>query len=120
LIWRFFVQYRQGVNTHDPIQCTKCGKCCLADMNAYVTPDDLQRWKRENRHDILHIMENEHAIWAGDHFISSIDGRYLHGCPFLKWEGGLYACSIYETRPQMCRDYQPGSSELCPQWKLFK
>jgi Fe-S-cluster containining protein len=53
----------------------------------------------------------------GDHLVSSEDGHYLHGCPFLTWEGDHSFCAIYNTRPQVCRDYQPGSSELCPQFK---
>ncbi|HON38573.1 MAG: YkgJ family cysteine cluster protein [Desulfomonilia bacterium] len=97
-------------------ECSRCGMCCLADMIAYVTPEDLNRWKRENRQDILHIIENEQAVWLGDHFISSRTGRPIYGCPFLEMKDGLFACSIYETRPRVCRDYQPGSSELCSLW----
>jgi Fe-S-cluster containining protein len=85
-------------------------------MIAYVKQEDLNRWNSEGRQDILHIIENERAVWVGDHLISSRDGRYIHGCPFLKWEGDLCTCTIYETRPMVCRDYEPGSSELCPQW----
>ncbi|HPW68464.1 MAG: YkgJ family cysteine cluster protein [Desulfomonilia bacterium] len=96
--------------------CSRCGKCCLADMIAYVTSEDLDRWKREDRQDILHIIENEQAVWLGDHFISSRTGRPIYGCPFLEMKDGLFACSIYETRPRVCRDYRPGSSQICPLW----
>jgi len=95
----------------------RCGRCCITDMIAYVTQEDLRRWRAENRQDILHIIENEHAVWVGDHFISSLDGRYIHGCPFIMWDGDVCSCSIYETRPKVCRDYQAGSSELCSYWK---
>ncbi len=114
------MRYTGGVKVHEATPCKRCGKCCLADMIAYTEQEDIDRWKREGRKDILHIIENEHAIWVGDHLISSEDGRYIHGCPFLKWEGDLCSCTIYETRPRVCRDYEPGSSELCPQWQAVK
>ncbi|MFA5179768.1 MAG: YkgJ family cysteine cluster protein [Syntrophales bacterium] len=97
--------------------CHCCGKCCLADFIAYVRDEDILRWKKEGRTDILSVIENEHAMWVGDHLISAVDGRYLHGCPFLTWEKDRSACSIYETRPAVCRNYVPASSEICPQWK---
>jgi Fe-S-cluster containining protein len=98
------------------LECSRCGKCCLADMIAYVTSEDLNRWKKENRQDILHIIENEQAVWMGDHFVSSRTGRPIYGCPFLEVKDDLFTCSIYGTRPGVCRDYRPGSSQICPMW----
>lgn len=116
LIGRRAGEYNLEVNPSGEIACKRCGTCCLADMVAYVTEKDLERWRAEGRADILHILENEQAFWAGDHFISAKDGRVLFCCPFLAWEGGVASCSIYETRPEVCRNYRPGSSEICPQW----
>ena len=99
------------------VSCRRCGKCCLADFAAYVKEEDLQRWEREGRKDILSVIDREHAVWAGDHLISAADGRYLHGCPFLVWEGGHTACGIYATRPAVCRNFLPASAEICPQWR---
>lgn len=97
--------------------CRRCGKCCLADFCAYITPEDMKRWHDEGRQDILAIIERERAVWMGDHLISSADGHYLRGCPFLAWEDDHCSCAIHATRPRTCRDYQPGSSEICPQFK---
>ena len=99
------------------IVCRRCGKCCLANLIAFVTDEDWERWRREGRDDIFRITAHEHAIWVGDHLISSDDGRYLHGCPFLMWEEDHYTCTIYETRPAVCRAYKPGSSEICSQFQ---
>jgi Fe-S-cluster containining protein len=101
-------------------ECRRCGKCCLADFIAYVTQissEDQERWRREGRQDILSVIQKEHAVWVGDHFISSDDGRYIHGCPFLAWEGDHATCTIYETRPEICRRYKPASSEICSQYR---
>lgn len=97
-------------------RCTHCGKCCLSNLSFYVKDADIERWKLQNREDILHIIENCQAVWAGDHFVSARDGTFLHGCPFLEWDGGIYNCSIYGTRPRVCRDYRPGSSKICSQY----
>ena len=99
-------------------KCQRCGKCCLANCLSFATEEDLARWRQQGREDILHVIENTHAVWAGDHLISNEDGHYLHGCPFLNWEGDHYACAIYETRPSVCRNYQPGSSLICPLYML--
>jgi len=102
------------------LTCRRCGKCCLVDFIAYVTPEDIERWHLEDRKDILTVIEREHAVWMGDHLISSQDGHYLHGCPFLSWEGEHSSCEIYSTRPRVCRQYKPGSSEICSLFMLQK
>ncbi|MBN2567994.1 MAG: YkgJ family cysteine cluster protein [Deltaproteobacteria bacterium] len=96
--------------------CMRCGKCCLSNLFFYITDDDIERWKREGRKDILHIIENRQAVWGGDHFVSARDGTFMHGCPFLEWKDGRHSCSIYQTRPRVCRDYLPGSSKICSQY----
>jgi Fe-S-cluster containining protein len=96
--------------------CERCGKCCLADFIAYVRDEDIDRWHREGRDDILQMIRREHALWMGDHLVCADDGRYLRGCPFLAFEETQHRCSIYATRPRVCRDYRPGSSEICPKF----
>lgn len=96
--------------------CNRCGKCCLTNFIAYATEEDVSRWRRENRQDILRVIEHDHLIWVGDHMISADDGHYAMGCPFLYPNRDHWLCSIYETRPGVCRAYEPGSSELCAQW----
>lgn len=82
-----------------------------------IEDEDRLRWLSEKRDDIIHILENESPVWMGDHLISSKTGKPIHSCPFLRWESGISSCVIYESRPKVCREFLPGSSELCP---LFK
>lgn len=93
--------------------CRRCGRCCATDLSAWTTDVDRARWAREGRHDILHVLENESPVWAGDRLVSARTGRTLGPCPFLSWEGALAACAIYETRPAVCRSFRPGSSPFC-------
>jgi Fe-S-cluster containining protein len=50
--------------------------------------------------------------------VSTKTGEYPRECHFLFSKGKEWLCSIYETRPSVCREYHPGSSELCPQWNI--
>ncbi|MGQ9844576.1 MAG: YkgJ family cysteine cluster protein, partial [Spirochaetota bacterium] len=79
---------------------------------------DFIRWRDEGRYDILHIIRNEGSIWVGDHLISSRNGHSIQRCPFLIMDdNGLYSCTIYETRPAVCRNFEPGVSRMCPQYE---
>ncbi|MCU0846351.1 MAG: YkgJ family cysteine cluster protein [Spirochaetes bacterium] len=94
-------------------ECARCGNCCRSDMIAYVTDGDMKRWTGENRLDILQSIENSERIWAGDRIIDS-RGRRLETCSFLRAGDSGHYCGIYGTRPDICRNFMPASSELCP------
>lgn len=104
----------------EPVSCRQCGRCCFVDMAAYAEQSDFDRWHAEKRQDILDAIERHHLVWAGDRMISSETGALPKECSFLYNEGNKWLCSIYETRPKVCREYQPGSSELCAQFKNIK
>jgi len=106
----------QENNKTPTITCKRCGKCCLS-VFVPVTDEDLERWKREGKQEIFRAMEHSKSVWAGDIIISSENGKILFTCPFLRCEGTYYTCTIYEDRPTVCRQYKPGSSELCSQYK---
>lgn len=104
----------------EPVSCQQCGKCCFVDFAAYIEQSDFDRWRAENRQDIIDHIENHHLIWAGDRLVSTQTGESPKECSFLYNEGDKWLCSIYETRPLVCRSYQPGSSELCSQFNNKK
>lgn len=101
------------------ITCRRCGNCCHVDVAAYVTLEDIQRWQKEGRQDILaHVYDNDVALSGGgvvNRFGSNIR-TCLMSCVYLKWHGSLASCEIYETRTKVCRSFVPGSSDLCPQY----
>jgi Fe-S-cluster containining protein len=98
-------------------QCLQCGTCCLAGGLALIQLEDMNRWKSEFRHDILRVIENYDPLWVGDHMINARTGKEIMGCPFLISTEKGFLCSIYETRPLTCREYEPGSSHICKQWR---
>ncbi len=96
------------------VACRRCGACCLVHFAAYVTDEDIARWHREGRDDILLILQKDEPVWAGDRLVSAGRCSALQRCPFLRMRDAQASCTIYETRPRTCRDYTPGSSKLCP------
>ena len=97
----------------EDVHCKRCGFCCQAHVGMLVSHEDILRWRREGRDDILRLIENAEIVYGRD---GLGDGEYLIDCPFLISEGDLAACAIYDARPQVCRDFRPGS-ERCSQTK---
>lgn len=90
-------------------ECVQCGRCCM-DYGGFLsaTDEDIVRWKREGRHNILEkvkIIRSGERVIAAELWFNPISGREYIYCPFLKREGNRTKCLIYETRPQVCRDY---------------
>lgn len=88
--------------------CGECGLCCInygGEMHVYE--EDLLRWRQEKETKILarlRVLNNEAATWQ------SVDGEKEEGpCHWLTNEGG-YRCSIYQTRPLVCRHFANGGS----------
>lgn len=93
--------------------CTNCGKCCTNPefmLTLGASGDDVKRWRREKRRDILRFAyvlgspQDPYAdLWIDER------SRERECCPFVRKAQGenRYLCRIYETRPQVCRDYEP-------------
>jgi Fe-S-cluster containining protein len=85
--------------------CQQCGRCCMAmtfeggelDEEAY----DQIRWME------LHGLRIDYYRRRG---VVSWFYTMATPCSQLRNDEGRYSCAIYETRPQMCRDYEGWSS----------
>jgi Fe-S-cluster containining protein len=97
--------------------CAKPGACChdfaLNGRNGGLRFDaDNWQWQAEEKMEFygmpfkpLRIDPQKHD---GEADSSLVAVRFT--CPKVTPEG---RCSIYETRPQLCRDYAAGSDKLC-------
>lgn len=92
--------------------CTQCGKCCTNEMymnTLEIDGVDVKRWRRQGRDDILAHIEvigrTKADPWADAWFTKA--GNSVKGCPFVRKIRGAdrYTCTIYDTRPQVCRSY---------------
>ncbi|OPY83731.1 MAG: hypothetical protein A4E65_00464 [Syntrophorhabdus sp. PtaU1.Bin153] len=101
------------------ITCRRCGNCCHVDVAAYASLEDIQRWEKEGRQDIIdHVCDNG-VTWSHDRIVNRFGSNVktcLMSCVYLKWHGSSAFCEIYETRTKVCRGYVPGSTDLCPQY----
>ena len=96
--------------------CTNCGKCCTntSYMGSLTTSgEDVIRWRREGRTDILAFAavmgppDDPYAdLWVDQ------NGNERLRCPFVRKvpNQNRYLCRIYESRPQIFRDYTPWAS----------
>lgn len=88
--------------------CAACGLCCTeygGDLHIYE--EDLRRWRQERATQVLvrlQVVGETATAWH-----SPDDGDREHACPFLS-SGEPFRCSIYPTRPLVCRHFANGGS----------
>lgn len=94
-----------------PPPCLACGACCFSAAEFYVTVtgDD---WSR------LGDNADQLAVWNNNKAFM----RMEHGhCAALRSEstaaGKQFVCSIYDRRPQTCRDLARGSPQCESDWE---
>ena len=83
--------------------CHACGICCdLYGATIKASKEDLSRWKKEGRSEILSTVDGEdNSLWC-----DGKTGEKLDYCPWLVRDGEERAhCSIHETKPATCREY---------------
>jgi len=104
-------------------KCRRCGHCCQPYFSLYVSEEDEARWRRESREDILRQFrfEREHIIWRNDQPVNITTGEVARRCFWLqKLPDGTTLCQIHATKPKICKDYTPGGSELCVQYRRVR
>ncbi|MET0409892.1 MAG: YkgJ family cysteine cluster protein [Polyangiaceae bacterium] len=85
--------------------CRTCGACCHGrEGTILVTAENLLRWRREQRDDILGQLTEGH--FSEQAFAMGPD----HACVHLG-RGSDKSCSIYETRADSCRTLQVGDRQ---------
>ncbi len=99
--------------------CRACGACCVSagsgsDVLDYgyadLTDDDVSRVSTRVRgqlHEILVGGETRYATKAKQLPSGTLACQYLRGTP-----GKRCSCSIYDTRPEVCRTFRVGS-QMC-------
>src|SRR3990172_12823932 len=104
-----------STTSHSP-DCLLCGHCCGSYFALYVEEADERRWEQEGRQDILDRLEWERrrVTWDEDGAYNMDTGERFTSCVFLiRRPEGKFFCSIHATKPGICQDYPPGSSEIC-------
>jgi len=87
------------------LDCLACGACCrqASDGRILVPADDLVRWRRLGRDDILGQLVDGH--FGERAFAYTPEGACVHlGTSFSE-----NACRIYEDRGTTCHEFEKGS-----------
>jgi Fe-S-cluster containining protein len=90
--------------------CTWCGKCCtcygdfIRIERQFSSRDYFCRYGIKNESFYAHVQED----YIGDYPLASQEGQKRKGCPFMRKNLSVegFACAIYDTRPQVCRDFR--------------
>jgi len=96
-----------GLGTSDPADCMRCGACCFSQSprHARVTGDDHER---------LGDDAERLVAWEGNRAFMRLEpaGDGLYRCAALTIDPaqGTFACSVYDRRPDVCRDLEHGSA----------
>lgn len=87
------------------LDCLSCGVCCRqgSDGRILVPEQDLVRWKRQGRTDLLEALVPGHFGELA--FATTPDGACVH----LGTPDNPNACSIYADRGTTCREFEAGS-----------
>jgi len=76
-------------------ECKRCGRCCVGaffDLHLDKDPKEMERWLTYHRCDVLTL---------GDKKVLKIP----ISCQNLVVANGRYACSIYDQRPEICKQH---------------
>jgi len=94
------------------IDCNRCvspGWCCKnfqinRDFPIGKTVDEMRAWAAANGVGMFA------PVCASEYWKTPETERWVFSCTKLGADG---RCMIYESRPPVCRDYEPGTDRLC-------
>ena len=95
--------------------CLSCGACCFSTVSDYV-PVTGKDWTR------LGAEAERWALFGRNRAFMRMQGGHCAALqlqqPTAGGGAGAFVCSIYLTRPQVCRDLARGSGECHGEWTL--
>lgn len=90
-------------DTGEPLDCTRCGACCESgEGNILIPAEDLLRWRRLGRQDLVDATVDGHF---DERAFAFSEGACVH----LDRGEGRSLCRIYEVRGTTCVAFQAGS-----------
>jgi Fe-S-cluster containining protein len=99
---------------HPPADCLRCGVCCFSNSPTFVrvSGDDWSRLGPEAER-LAHFVGPGHRAFMRmrDGHCAALELRPLAAADAGGSAQVEYFCTIYERRPQICRDLARGSPE---------
>jgi Fe-S-cluster containining protein len=95
-----------------PKDCTRCGACCFSesDRHARVTGDDYERLGDDAARLVVFLGNQAFMRLVRMDDVAGGTARVGH-CAALVVDpsAGTFLCSVYDRRPDVCRDLDRGS-----------
>jgi Fe-S-cluster containining protein len=87
-------------------ECTRCGACCFSESerHARVTGDDYERLGDADAERLVHFIGNQAFMR-----IEGANGIRRCAALVVDAASGTFLCSVYERRPEICRELERGS-----------
>lgn len=82
--------------------CLGCGSCCFSELTEYVRVDG-------DDHARIGDQACQLTVFVGNRCYMKMEGGHC-GALVIDIANRRFVCSIYETRPQICRDLERGAS----------
>src|SRR5262245_58505060 len=88
------------------LDCRACGACCreASEGRILVSTEDIVRWRRAGKVELVRALVPGHF---GELGMPDRNGA----CSYLGVAGHPNDCSMYEDRPDTCRDFEAGSPQ---------
>lgn len=90
--------------SYDSFKCKGCGKCCQGHGVTPLTKKDIERIEKKGYKNFYVAHIGKYVLWHK---------KGNSKCIFLN---NVNECSIYNYRPQACRNY---SNELCLKARFY-
>lgn len=109
-----WIVLQRGAERVSDLDCLTCGACCVGNLDdgcgfATVTVADRSRLSAyaRRRLTVINVGPDQHYATP-----TMFTEEFGSSCAFLRGTPGRRAsCGIYETRPDVCRKYKPGSKD---------
>jgi hypothetical protein len=92
------------------LDCTKCGACCFG-LAVYLTPREAKFFQANRKLKLLIKPQDESVCMRR----TVKESR----CFALQGKPGCCTCKVYDDRPRICKEFEPGSDACIRARKQF-
>lgn len=91
--------------------CKRCAECCKNHPFVDLSHNEIKTLEKAAG---LHfdIFTNQKGNKVEEYFLQFKDNGF---CFFLNENNGIFSCAVYESRPEICKNYpsKPRQKDLC-------
>ncbi len=100
-------------------ECKRCGRCCIHSIvqfekheyeriSSIAAAKGIEFVCMTDRQGEFYVQKNAFNNLLEAMKRPQLSGELVLGCEFLEKDGNCFKCSIYDLRPQVCKDFGLG------------